>query len=82
MLMFLAVLVGEVVLEFSVDEAVATADALEQAAFGGVVEEADEAPGDAAVSGEDEAEAEVLDKCDTSSGYKCPENSSKNAGNK
>ncbi len=34
----LTVLLGEVVLEFAVDEAVATADALEEAAFGTVIE--------------------------------------------
>lgn len=47
--------------EFAVDEAVASADLLEEAAFVAVGEEAGEVPGDTVVAGEEEAEAEVLD---------------------
>ena len=53
--------VGEVVLQAFVDEAVATADALEEEAIGAVVKEAGVVPGDLAGGPEDEAEGEVLD---------------------
>ncbi|MGB3559495.1 MAG: hypothetical protein WBA24_13220 [Geitlerinemataceae cyanobacterium] len=45
-----------------VREAVATADALDEEAFGAVVEEAIEAEGDVAITLEDDAEDDVLDE--------------------
>ena len=53
-------------LQVSVEEAIAATDALEDDAFGGVVEEACVVPGDFAGEVEDEAEAEVLDGGDKS----------------
>ena len=46
--------------QFPVNEAIATADALEQATFNAVVEETGVVPWNFAVLGEDEAKAEVL----------------------
>lgn len=47
--------------EFAVDEAVASADLLEEEAFVAVGEELGEVPGDAVVAGEDDAETKMLD---------------------
>ena len=52
--------VDKVIEQFAVNEAIATADALEQATFNAVVEETGVVPGNFAVLGEDEAKAEVL----------------------
>jgi hypothetical protein len=49
-------LVGEVVEEFAVDEAVASADLLEETAFVAVGEELGEIPGDAVVAGKDDSQ--------------------------
>jgi hypothetical protein len=50
-----------VIEEFAVDEAVASTDLLEKAAFVAVGEELGKVPGDAVVESEDDAEREMLD---------------------
>ena len=58
------------VLQQLVHKPIAAADALDEEAFGAVVEEKIEAEGDVAVPGEDDTQGDVLDEWQSTTGQK------------